>query len=317
MEETFPAHIPVIEHAKLKNYTTFQLGGACRSLFECAKPEDLIETVSYLAEAGLPFILIGGGSNIVVSDKGVDCHVVRYFSKEPLINREGHKITVSGSTRLDDLVQYAAAQGLAGINYASGIPGTVGGAVLGNAGAFGKQIGDVLLEATLLTKDGLLKTVRQQDLGFSYRHSNLKESDDIILSVKIFLQEGDKDALQKERLEILKTREEKHPDLKTQPCAGSFFRNIEPTSAAGKRQATGFFLEQAGGKALSHGGAKIFEKHANIIIKGKDANAQDVFELQKKMAQLAKEKCQLDLVREVRFVGDFAGKPEDVTSVIW
>ena len=139
MEETRPSHIPVVEGAQLKNYTTFQLGGSCRSLFECAKPEDLVETVSYLAEAGLPFILIGGGSNIVVSDAGLDCHVVRYFSETPWINREGHKITVSGSTRLDDLVQYAAGESLAGINYASGIPGTVGGAVVGNAGAFGRS----------------------------------------------------------------------------------------------------------------------------------------------------------------------------------
>src|SRR5205814_2282947 len=110
---------------------------------------------------------------------------------------------------------------------------------------------------------------------------------------------------------------EKHPNLQTHPCAGSFFRNIEPTSKAEKRQAAGWFLEQAGAKSFKVGGAFIFDKHANIIVKGKDCLSQNVHDLHLLMAKAVKEKFNLDLVREVRFVGKFAGKSEKIKEVIW
>ena len=193
----------------------------------------------------------------------------------------------------------------------------MGGAVVGNAGAFGKQIGDVLKAATLLTKTGIEREVGPKDLGFTYRHSKLKETGDLVLTVRLGLKQGHRDALLKEREEILKIRHEKHPDLKKEPCAGSFFRNIEPTSKAGKRRATGWFLEEAGGKNLSHGGAKIFSKHANIIVNGKNCTAQDVFELHKKMAAVVKKKFGLELVREVLFVGEFNGMPDEIKTTLW
>ncbi len=309
--------IPVKYKEPLRLYTTFQLGGPCRGLITCQTPEQIEQAVDDLNRQTLPFILIGGGSNIVVADNGIDCFVLRYVSETPLINRDGNDLIVSGSTILDHLVQYALEQGLEGINYASGIPGTVGGAVVGNAGAFGKQIGDVVKQVTLLTRQGKKKTVGPEALGFSYRDSNIKQSGDMVLSVRLALKPGDKNKLLEERKETLAIRHEKHPDLATEPCAGSFFRNIEPTSKAGKRQATGWFLEQAGGKDLRHGGAYIFSKHANIIVKGKDCKAQDVYELSRKMAKLAKDAFNLDLVREVRFVGLFTDMPPDAQDVVW
>jgi len=305
------------KHAKLSDYTTFRLGGACRFLIECETPQDLIDTVLELNKSKSEFILIGGGSNLVVSDEGLNCHVIRYFSKAPLIVENEAEMTVTGSTILDDLVIFAAEIGLFGINTCSGIPGTVGGAVVGNAGAFGKQIGDVVVKATLLSKDGTVKEVTGKDLGFTYRHSKLKETDEIVVDVTLSLNEADAAELLKEREDILALRHEKHPDLSKEPCAGSFFRNIEPTSKAGARQAAGWFLEQAGGKSLKAGGAYIYPKHANIIIKGKSASAKDVFDLSQKMAQLAKEKFNLDLVREVRFVGKIDGMPDEVKTLIW
>ena len=156
-----------------------------------------------------------------------------------------------------------------------------------------------------------------EGLGFKYRYSDLKCSNDIVVEATLELKSGDKDALLKEREEILQTRKEKHPDLTKEPCAGSFFRNIEPTSAAGKREAAGWFLDQAGGKELKAGGAYIFDKHANIIIKGDHCTAKDVFDLSQKMAALAKDKHDLELVREVRFVGNIPDKPGDTTDIIW
>jgi UDP-N-acetylmuramate dehydrogenase len=303
--------------ALLADYTTFRLGGPCRFLITCQNPEQLETTVGELIESKQKFILIGGGSNLVVSDEGVDAVVLRYVSPWPLILREGTDLIVSGSTQLDHLVKSALQCGLEGVNYASGIPGTVGGAIVGNAGAFGRQVGDHLLSVCLLTKDGTKKEVEPSSLDFRYRHSNLKETGHIVLSARFAMRPGDPSKLQQERLEILKLREEKHPNLKLQPCAGSFFRNIEPTSLAERRQAAGWFLEQAGVKKFRVGGAVIFEKHANIIIKSNGCRSQNVYELSHLMAQAVKEKFGLDLIREVRLVGRFKGMPEKVNNMIW
>jgi len=309
--------VDIQHHVSLSQFTTFQLGGPCRGLLHCRTPHQLEKIIRQFNETDTKFILIGGGSNLVVSDQGVECFVIRYFSETPLIECEGHEIIVSGGTLLDDLAKFAVECGLVGLNCTTGIPGTVGGAIVGNAGAFGKQIGDVIHHVSLISQIGQKTEVGSDQLQFSYRHSVLKESKDIVLSARLKLQPGDKKALQKEREEILALRKAKHPDLSQQPCAGSFYRNIEPTSKAGQRQAAGWFLDRAGGKSLQYGGAKIFEKHANIIIKTKECTSQDVFELALMMAQLAKKSHGLDLIREVRFVGNFLGKPADVNDFIW
>ena len=291
--------------ALLSAYTTFQLGGPCNSLIECATPDELIQTVQKLKNEDTPFLLIGGGSNLVVSDHGLNTTVIRYVSSPPLIERNGNDITVAASTVLDDLALYCVDEGLEGLNYATGIPGTVGGAVVGNAGAWGKQVGDVFSSALILDEQGHIKTAGPDHFAFSYRHSRLKETNEIVVSVTFALKPGDPVGLAQERAEILKKRAEKNPDLSTHPCAGSFFRNVEPTSKADRRQASGWFLEEAGGKDLKVGGAYIFDKHANIIVKGPNASAQDVHDLHLKMIDAVKEKFGLQLNREVRFVGKF------------
>ncbi len=292
-------------NALLSAYTTFQLGGLCPYLIECASPQELIQTIQRLKKENTPFLLIGGGSNLVVSDQGLNTTVIRYLSPTPLIERHDHDVTVSASTNLDDLALFCVDEGLEGLNYTTGIPGTVGGAVVGNAGAWGKQVGDVLKSAMILDDQAHVKSVNTDYFSFSYRHSRFKETSDIIISVTFALKAGDPIALAQERAEILKKRSEKHPHMATQPCAGSFFRNVEPSSKAGQRQASGWFLEEAGGKNLTVGGAYVFEKHANIIIKGPHATAQDVHDLHLKMMAVVQEKFGLQLVREVRFAGEF------------
>lgn len=332
----------ILEGALLSDFTTFRLGGPCQTLFDCQTPQQL-ETVVQKLVAGSEslrprilseaprrsrgakskdhekanFILIGGGSNLVVSDEGLPINVIRYLSPKPLIERQGNDLIISGSTLLDDAVGFALENSLEGLNYASGIPGTVGGAIVGNAGAFGKQVGDYLKSVCLLTKSGIKKDVSAAQLGFSYRHSNLKETGDMIVWARFGLTSGDQSKLRQERNEILQIRHEKHPNLETHPCAGSFFRNIEPTSKAERRQAAGFFLEQAGVKSFRVGGAGIFDKHANIIVKSNGCRSQDVYDLHLLMAKAVKEKFGIDLVREVRFVGEFEGRPSGTKEVIW
>ena len=301
----------------LARYTTFRLGASCEGLIHCQSSQQLEEAIPCLVKENKKFILIGGGSNLVVSDEPLDCYVVRYCTDKPIIEQKGTTLTVSGSTKLDHLALFAAQRGLEGINCATGIPGTVGGAIAGNAGAWGKQIGDVLTSVELISPAGVKKTASAQDLQFTYRDSILKETGDIVVSAVLSLQQGDAKTLLEEREKILAERKAKHPDLRYEPCAGSFFRNIEPTSKAGKRQAAGWFLEEAGGKKLKVGGAIIFQKHANIIVKSEGCRAQDVYELSLQMTRLVKKKFNLDLVREVRFVGKFRGMPSTIQEIIW
>ena len=136
--------VPVVSQAKLADYTTFRLGGSCRALITCQTPYQLETVVERLLERQISFLLIGGGSNLLVSDQGIDSVVVRYIASPLIGSCEGYKITVSGSSLLDALVKFALEYSLEGLNYASGIPGTVGGAIVGNAGAFGEQVGGVL-----------------------------------------------------------------------------------------------------------------------------------------------------------------------------
>ncbi len=294
-----------ISPALLSDYTTFRLGGPCPTLIECNTPDELIQTVQRFKKENTAFLLIGGGSNLVVSDNGLNVPVIRYVSPTPLIGRQDDSITVAASTILDDLALYCVDQGLEGLNYTTGIPGTVGGAVVGNAGAWGKQVGDALKSAVILDSEGHLKEVDAGYFNFSYRHSRFKETNEIVVSVTFTLTPQNPVTLAQERAEILAKRAEKHPNLTTHPCAGSFFRNIEPTSKAERRQASGWFLEEAGGKNFKVRGAYIFDKHANIIVKGPDAKAQDVYDLHLQMIEAVKSKFGLQLVREVRFAGKF------------
>jgi UDP-N-acetylmuramate dehydrogenase len=213
---------------------------------------------------------------------------------------------VSGATLLDHLARWAVGAGLEGVNMCSGIPGTVGGAVIGNAGAFGRQIGDVLESVLLMDPQGTVSRCPAQDLELAYRRTRLQAGGEVVLSARLRLVPGDAVRLQTEREEILALRREKHPDWHREPCIGSIFRNIEPTSKAGRRQAAGWFLEQAGVKDMRVGGAFIYPKHANIIVRDPQGTASDVHDLSLRMAEAVQTRFGLRLEREVRFLGDFS-----------
>ena len=291
--------------ATLADYTTFRLGGRCSLLIECPLPMQLEAVVKALHERHAGFVLIGGGSNLLVADAGVNEIVVRYLTDDAEIQRCGDELTVSGATSLDELAAFAVAAGLGGLVNTTGIPGTVGGAIVGNAGAFGWQVGDALVWVDLLDRQGERRRAAPAAIGFSYRNSGLKQTGEIVLAARFRLPEVTPQELGTQRNEILHLRASKHPDLGVDASAGSFFRNIEPTSAAARRQAAGWFLEQAGAKAMGVGGAAVFHKHANIIIKGRpDCTARDVLELSRRMAAAVGDRFGLELVREVTLLGE-------------
>ncbi len=299
-----PVGAPVRPGARLADYTTFRLGGPCRRLIDCATAEQVAAAVAAARAAGEPFRLIGGGSNLLIADAGLPETVVRFAADIPDIRREDNRVSVSAGTAFDELAAFAARAGLGGLTFATGIPGTVGGAIAGNAGAFGEQIADRLVAVTLLEPDGVVRAIPRGALRFAYRDSELKGSDRIILCATLSLPPAEREGLLSERARLLELRRTMHPDWKKIPCAGSFFRNLEPTSAAGRRQSAGWFLEQAGVMGLRVGGARVYEKHANIPIKASDdCTAADVRELTRRMAEAVRTRFGLTLVPEVQSWG--------------
>ncbi len=296
---------------RLSAYTTFRLGGPCRGLSTCSTRAELRRILETLHEAGEPFLLIGGGSNLLVSDAGVDRQVIRFYSERPLVAREGNEVLVQASTRLDDLATYAVQQGLDGLVCCTGIPGTVGGAIAGNAGAFGEQIGDRVVSVSVMDRAGQERQLTPDEMGFAYRASRIPDSDCIVVSARLRLKPGDRDRLRMRRQELLALRAARHPDWQRIPTAGSFFKNIEPTSSAERRQAAGWYLEQAGAKALRVGGAHPYEKHANIIVAERGCTACDVLALADQMAALVQRRFSITLHREVRLVGEWPDTSRD------
>jgi len=300
-------NIPVFPDALLSTYTTFKLGGPCKALIKCVNAKQAVTTVLALRTRQIPFIIIGFGSNILVSDDGVDTVIIRYSSGSPLITRMKNTLAVDAATQFDALAQYAVNAGLDGMTSFSGIPGTVGGALAGNAGAYGKQICDNLVSVNVLNPDSTISTLQRNNIKFEYRDSDLKHNGAIILSATFALNPGDASIMRTKRTEIIHIRESKHGRWQETSCAGSFFKNVEPTSSAGPRQSAGWFIEQSGAHTLNIGGAHSYSKHANIITRNDGATSRDVYTLTRQIVSKVKEKFDIELVREVRLLGMFDG----------
>jgi UDP-N-acetylmuramate dehydrogenase len=309
MDDSLLSRLPntaAVQHdVRMCDFTTFKLGGRCPTLIDCPSASVLCETAAVLAERKIEFIVIGQGSNLLVSDSGIETVVLRYCSEKHDIEVDGCRIRVSGNTILDDLPRIAIEYGVGDVSFCSGIPGTVGGAIAGNAGAFGQQIGDVVESVRLMNRSGAIECVSADELAFEYRSSILKETGAVVLDTVLKVKPCDRETMQKERERILELRRTKHPDWKVTPCAGSVFRNVEPTSAAERRQAAGWFLEQAGAKDLRVGGARLYEKHANIIVAEPEATASDVFHLSEQMVTVVRDMFGFELVREIKLLGEF------------
>lgn len=288
----------------LTDFTTFHLGGPCRELVTAGEASVAAEIVRGWNAAGIPWRTMGGGSNLLVADDGIPEAVLRFFSAVPDFRREDDAVCVSAGTALDALSRFAAEEGVAGLGFASGIPGTVGGGICGNAGAFGAALGDVLERVEVLTRTGERKILARGGLEFDYRRCSLQNTDAVVVRAWFRTAPGDRARLLAERAEILAARRAKHPDWRALPTAGSFFKNLPPASPGGPRQAAGRLLEQAGAKRMREGGAYVFEKHANIVIAGPGATARDVARLANRMAAAVQETFGVDLEPEVRFWGE-------------
>ncbi len=240
--------------------------------------------------------MLGGGSNTLFSDDGFDGIVIRDCCNEIVV--KGNRISVHGGAWLDDVVETALANSLTGIEFAAGIPGNVGGAIYGNAGAFGSNISEILENAIIYAPGDGVRIVKADYFDFKYRHSKLKEQFELILSASFKLSSGKSGDIADKIKEYREIRRRKHPDYSQDGCAGSVFKNIKEPELipAGK------LLEESGVRGMKVGGAEVYPKHCNIIVNSDKATAANVIELSSIMRQKVIDKFNIELEYEMLII---------------
>ncbi|HPF35541.1 MAG TPA: UDP-N-acetylmuramate dehydrogenase [Candidatus Krumholzibacteria bacterium] len=280
----------------LAGLTTFRIGGPAAGVCPVQTPDDARRFLDFAAERGLPTVCLGGGSNVLADDAG--------FAGLVLLMSGTHVRLESGAVRagaglgFDALVERCLQEGRPGLAFASGIPGSVGGAVVGNAGCYGHEIGEFVEEALVLRPDGRLERLGRGDLGFAYRTSRLKTEAGLLLEVTLRLEPADTAAGAAERAEHLADRRRKHPT--SEPCAGSYFQNLPPLEPGGRRRAAGMLLDELGARGWREGDAGVFAKHANIIVNLGRATSGDVLRLADRMRGAVRDRHGILLDPEVR-----------------
>lgn len=255
----------------LSQHTTMKIGGPADILIEPSSLENIQKVMTLIKERQLPWRAIGRGSNLLVSDKGIEGVVIKLSSGLNHLSINESTITVGGGHSLVSLSTLISKKGLSGLEFASGIPGSVGGAVYMNAGAHGSDISKILTKAHILFEDGSIEWLSNDDMEFTYRTSVLqKKRPGIVLEAEFMLTMGDKNTIVSQMQKNKDYRKETQPW--NFPCAGSIFRNPLPNYA-------GKLIEEAGLKGFQIGGAKISEMHGNFIVNAGNATAKDVLDL--------------------------------------
>ncbi len=279
----------------LARYTTFGIGGKADLFYRATTPDQLIYTIRTAQKLNVRYLVLGGGSNILMSDSGFRGLIIKNECRNIVVNQ--NSITCQSGAWLDDVVKKACSSSLSGCEFAAGIPGTVGGAIRGNAGAFGKAVGDILTRAVLLTSKGEIKEVKRDFFRFGYRESILKRNGDIVLSATFGLKKRRPKEIEKQVKENIEKRRVNLPWKER--SAGCYFKNI----IQGKKKiSTGLLLDQIGAKGMQAGGAQVSRKHANILINVKNAKSADVKKLSSILKRMIKAKFNINLKEEVVYI---------------
>ena len=267
------------ENVLLAPYTTFKIGGLCDVMVKPASAECLAELVKTCREDDLPFRVLGKGSNVLVADEGLRCAVfVPVFADCEV---QGDKLVCGAGASLVSACRTALDNGLTGLEFAFGIPGTVGGALYMNAGAYGGEMKDVAISCTYIDEKGDIRQMQAEEMNLSYRHSAFEENGGIITSVTLQLREGVREEISAKMNELMGKRRDKQPlDL---PSAGSTFKRPQGDFAAR-------LIEASGLKGFSVGGAAVSEKHSGFVVNKDKATFADVM----KLIECVKEKVYAD-----------------------
>lgn len=290
---------PLKQSVSLQGYSSFRIGGDADYFFEATSLQELRASIWLAREHSFPHYIIGGGNNLLFDDKGFRGLIIKNSVEGVMLGEKKGEIEVFSGAPLSDLIRFSMEEGLSGFEFLAGIPGTVGGAVFSNAGAFNQNIGNFLEKALILDEKGEQVKVERKYFRFDYRLSCLKENNDILLKAVFRLKKGKKEKIKAQIKEYLAKRERKHPPWET-PCAGSYFKN--PVLRNGKRTPAAFFLEKIGAKNLKVGEAAVYSGHANFIINQGRASSSDVLCLAEELKKRVKDKFGIELEEEVIFV---------------
>lgn len=280
----------------MKNHTSFKIGGPAEFYIKIKSIEELQKILKFAKKENIKITIIGNGSNVLVSDKGIKGIVIRTNLKEIEIEeKEQNKIeiTVDDAVPIGFLAQKLLKEEIAGFEEIAGIPGTIGGAILMNAGAHGKEIKDIVKEVTAMDYNGKIFNFTNEEAEFTYRHSKFSNGEYIILQAKMLLQKGSKEEIKAKMDEYAQYRKEKQPI--EYPSAGSTFKR-------GTDFITAKLIDEAGLKGYSIGGAKVSEKHAGFIINTGDATSQDVLDLAKYITDKVYEKFRKKIEFEIKIL---------------
>ncbi len=279
----------------MDKHTTFRIGGEAEAFVRVQSIEELSDLRAFCSREEIPFLFLGKGSNVLVSDKGISGVVATFGERMCDITMKDEMIIAEAGATLSAVASYALQKGLTGLEFAAGIPGSVGGAIRMNAGAYGGDMSQVVGWVRVLEPDGNIKTILGAHMEFGYRTSILKELPYIVLACGIQLMKGDENAIRQTMLELAAKRREKQP--LEYPSAGSTFKRPEGFFA-------GKLIEEAGLRGRKVGGAMVSEKHCGFIINEDNATAKDVQDLIELVRKTVYEQFGVLLEPEVIFVGD-------------
>jgi UDP-N-acetylmuramate dehydrogenase len=289
------ADVEVREHEPMSRHTSFRIGGPADIYAIPHSLEGLRQLLAACTQSGLPHCIVGNGSNLLVRDGGVRGVVIQIAENLSQVRREGCRIVAQSGASLARVCMFAADKGLSGLGFASGIPGTVGGAVWMNAGANGGEVGQTVEQVVAYDESGAEMILTQPQLEFSYRHSALQDRPLVVAEVTFNLCQGDCGELHEEMCAIVERRCEKQP--LNLPSAGSVFKRPEGDYA-------GRLIESVGAKGLRVGDAQISEKHAGFIVNRGQATAAEVLELIRQVRERVQEQHGVWLETEVRVIGE-------------
>ncbi|WP_313164571.1 UDP-N-acetylmuramate dehydrogenase [Sedimentibacter sp.] len=284
----------ILKDEPLKNHTYFKIGGPAAIFAEPEDTEDLKTALSLIKKYEVNCFIMGNGTNLLVSDCGYNGIVIKIGEKFNYFHRENNIVTVGAGVLLSVLAKYAAREGLAGFEFASGIPGYLGGAVYMNAGAYGGEMKQIVKSVKCMDSDGNIYNFSNEDMEFAYRHSKASDSEYIVLEAELELAPGDKDEIASLIKDLNERRISKQP--LHLPSAGSTFKRPENGYASK-------LIEDAGLKGLIHKGAMVSDKHCGFIVNIDNASCEDVLELMRIVVSTVNDKFGIKLEPEVKIVG--------------
>lgn len=282
------------ENEPMKDHTTFRVGGNARYYVKPTTVESLRQVLAACRERQMPYFVIGNGSNLLVSDQGYEGVIIQLFKNMSAVTQEGSCLRVQAGALLSKTAAKALEAGLTGMEFASGIPGTIGGAVVMNAGAYGGEMKDILKEAAVLTPEGQVLILKKEELELGYRTSVVAKRSYLVLEAVLELREGDRAQIKARMEELKEARISKQP--LEYPSAGSTFKRPAGYFA-------GKLIMDSGLAGYRVGGAMVSEKHCGFVINYDHATAADILQVIRHVQQIVEEKYQVRLETEVKLLG--------------